>query len=142
MSNPTLTPEIFERETNRGGGFVPAWGSPADELPSDLFDQQRGGSDAPRGSAGGPVGPVSGSAMSLNGVLSASAVLMLLVLVAGAFAWNAMTVEAARNLDGDLVIVSPFPGWVLRRCSAPWALPSSRRSSPTWLASPVPCTRC
>jgi len=113
MSNPTLTPEIFERETNRGGAFVPAWGSPADELPSDLFDQPRGGSEAPRGSSGGPAGPVSGSAMSLNGVLSASAVLMALVLVAGAFAWNAMTVETARNLDGDLVIVSPFPGWVL-----------------------------
>ena len=51
--------------------------------------------------------------MSINGVLSASAVLMLLVLVAGAFAWNAMTVETARNVNGDVVILSPFPGWIL-----------------------------
>ena len=51
--------------------------------------------------------------MSINGVLSASAVLMMLVLVAGAFAWNAMTVETARNVNGDVVILSPFPGWIL-----------------------------
>src|SRR5690606_18977752 len=59
-------------------------------------------------------GPTSDSTvMTLNGVLSASAVLMLLVLVAGAFGWNATTVETARNVSGDVVIVSPFPGWVL-----------------------------
>ena len=51
--------------------------------------------------------------MTLNGVLSASAVLMMMVLVAGAFAWNAVTVETALNVNGDVVVVSPFPGWVL-----------------------------
>jgi uncharacterized YccA/Bax inhibitor family protein len=111
MSNPTLTPEIFAREANRGGGAGGAWGSPADELPPGLFDQPRPGAGAPPSTAPGP--PAGSASMTLNGVLTASAVLMLLVLVAGAFAWNAVTVETARNIEGELVVVSPFPSWVL-----------------------------
>ena len=81
-----------------------------DELPRDLFDRPRDGVGAPSVPSGPATDP---TAMSINGVLSASAVLMLLVLVAGAFAWNAMTVETARNVNGDVVILSPFPGWIL-----------------------------
>jgi uncharacterized YccA/Bax inhibitor family protein len=115
MSNPAMNPEIFAREATRGGGSPPAWGSPTDELPPDLFDRPR--ADRARGGSGAPSGP-SGPAtdptvMSLNGVLSASAVLMLLVLAAGAFAWSSVTVETTRMENGDVVILSPFPGWVL-----------------------------
>ena len=117
MSNPTMTEEIFAREATRERGAGNTWGSPADELPPDLFDQQRTGPGVPQGAPAdprGPVGPTSDSStMSLNGVLTASAVLMMLVLIAGAFAWNAVTVETARNLNGDVVILSPFPSWVL-----------------------------
>lgn len=117
MSNPALTQEIFARETTQQRGAGNGWGSPADELPPDLFDQQHTGPGASRGAPPaprGPVGPTSDSTtMTLNGVLTASAVLMMLVLVAGAFAWNAVTVETARNINGDVVILSPFPGWVL-----------------------------
>lgn len=112
MSNPTMSAEIFAREANRGGGA-----SPADELPRGLFDQPRAGRGAPSVPPGAPPvppGPTSDSTvMTINGVLSASAVLILLVLAAGAFAWNAVTVETARNVNGDIVILSPFPGWIL-----------------------------
>lgn len=110
MSNPAMNSDIFAREAKRGGTFTPAWGSPADEVPEDLFDRSN---EVSRGQAG-PSGPTSDpTVMTLNGVLSASAVLMLLVLVAGAFAWNATTVETALDVNGDTVITSPFPGWVL-----------------------------
>lgn len=111
MSNPAMNPEIFAREAKSGGSFSPGWGSPADEMPNDLFDHSRGGSSAPQTTQRGPVGDA--TTMTINGVLSASAVLMMLVIVAGAFAWNAVTVETTRNIDGDVVILSPFPGWVL-----------------------------
>jgi uncharacterized YccA/Bax inhibitor family protein len=114
MSNPAMNQDIFARETNREGTFSPAWGSPADEVPADLFDPARPGSGSQQAGPSGPVGPTSDSStMTLNGVLSASAVLMMLVLVAGAFAWNSFTVETATNINGDVVILSPFPGWVL-----------------------------
>jgi uncharacterized YccA/Bax inhibitor family protein len=110
MSNPAMNPEIFAREANRGGGSRSAWGSPKSELPGDLFDRPRDGVGAPSV----PSGPASDpTVMSINGVLSASAVLMMLVLVAGAFAWSSMVVETARDVNGDVVILSPFPGWIL-----------------------------
>jgi uncharacterized YccA/Bax inhibitor family protein len=106
-----MTSEIFTREANRGGGSGTAWGSPADEVPHDLFDRPRGGDQAP---SAGPLGPTSdASTMTLNGVLSASAVLMALVLAAGAFAWSAVPVETGRTISGEVVILSPFPGWIL-----------------------------
>lgn len=85
MSNPAMNPEIFAREANRGGGSRSSGGSPVDELPRDLFDRPRDGVGAPSVPSGPATDP---TAMSINGVLSASAVLMLLVLVAGAFAWT------------------------------------------------------
>ncbi len=111
MSNPTMRPEIFQREARGGGGFTPAWGSPADELPPDVFDRSQAGSGRPQTTSAGPTSDA--STMTLGGVLSASAILMMVVLVAGAFAWNSVTVETALNVNGDTVIVSPFPSWVL-----------------------------
>ncbi len=39
--NPALNDKIFERETaaSRGDAFSPGWGSPANEVPTGLFDQ-------------------------------------------------------------------------------------------------------
>ena len=56
-------------------------------------------------------GPVSGwqRAMTVNGTISASAVLLILLLVAGAFGWNAADGPTVTNSDGIEVETYQFP---------------------------------
>jgi len=56
-------------------------------------------------------GPVTGwqKAMTVNGTISASAVLLILLLVAGAFGWNAADGPTVTNSDGIEVETYQFP---------------------------------
>ena len=56
-SNPALNEKVFQREIEKSrseSSLSPAWGSPADEMPSDLFGQR---SSAPRGGSASTLPP-------------------------------------------------------------------------------------
>lgn len=107
--NPALNDQIFQREiqANQQGAFTPGWGSPADELPPGVFGQ-------PSSTGVGPGGPVAaeGGTMRLGGTVSATAILLLLLVVAGWFGWQQVTVtEVGVNPDGTVensVAVAPW----------------------------------
>jgi uncharacterized YccA/Bax inhibitor family protein len=106
MSNPALNDDIFKRETaaSRSGSFQPGWASPASELPTDLFT----GTEAPSG----PATPV--DTMRLGGTMSASAVLLALVVVAGWFGWQAVTVDVVGvAADGSEITDVSMPTWLI-----------------------------
>jgi uncharacterized YccA/Bax inhibitor family protein len=100
MSNPALNDKIFQRETGAAtaGAFEPGWAAPEGQAP------------------GGPVGPVGGSdTMRVSGALTASAVLLAILVVAGWFGWQAVTVTVTgQQPDGtDITQVSLAPWlWV------------------------------
>ena len=77
MSNPVFKEEAFSKASQDFRATQPGWGAPA----AGSHVQTQPLTD----------GPVSSwqKAMTLNGVISASAVLLVLLLVAGAFGWNA-----------------------------------------------------
>ena len=85
MSNPVFKEEAFNKASQDFRATQPGWGAP--EAGSHVQTQ--------------PLtdGPVSGwqKAMTLNGVISASAVLLVLLLVSGAFGWNAASGPTAVN---------------------------------------------
>ncbi|MBX3287610.1 MAG: Bax inhibitor-1/YccA family protein [Acidimicrobiales bacterium] len=113
-SNPALNDKIFERETAAAnGGFTPAWGSPADEVPPGLFTGATGATDL--GAATVTPGPVAtGDTMRLGGTLSAAAVLLLVLLVGAFFGWQATEVVTATNVAGETVVVSSnLPAWIV-----------------------------
>lgn len=111
-TNPALNDKIFERETASAGGFNPAWGTPADEVPPGLFT---GAATDGASTTIGPGGPVDSSAtMRLSGTLSASAILLLILVVAGFFGWQATEVVTAVNVAGETVVVSSkLPVWII-----------------------------
>ena len=126
--NPALSEKIFERETRAAGGNVsPAWGSPADEVPPGLFERgPQAGPSAAAGAAGAiptweappaapPVEPVTGGdTMRLGGTISASAILLGFMLVAGWFGWQAVQVETMVDIAGETQVVSTdVPGWII-----------------------------
>ncbi len=100
-TNPALNDKVFDRqiEESRAGWAAPgATRGRQDRPPVD-------DSVSPWTPAPPPGGPVTGvDAMSLGGVVSASAVLLVLVVAAGAFGWNATTVSP----DGA---AADIPGW-------------------------------
>lgn len=115
--NPAFNEKIFQKEidANRGGGFSPGWGAPADEVPPGLFE---GGATTATGqTAPGAPSPISGpggDTMRLGGTLSASAVLLGLVLVGGWFGWQAVKVTttflpATQQSFTD----TSAPGWLI-----------------------------
>lgn len=112
-SNPALNDKIFQREidANRGGGFTPSWGAPSDELPPGIFDGS--GVDSSTGQA--PPSPVTGSStMRLSGTLSASAVLLGLVLIGGYFGWQAVTVTTTYFPSiQETSTEATMPGWLI-----------------------------
>jgi uncharacterized YccA/Bax inhibitor family protein len=126
-SNPALNDKIFEREIrNSGGGSNPGWGAPADEVPPGLFGggARQGASTLPPAPQqgdrqtweppAGPLGPVAGDTMRLGGTLSAAGILLGLLVVAGWFGWQAVTVTTATNLAGETVVVdTDFPAWLI-----------------------------
>lgn len=125
--NPALSDQVFQRETQQSGGsFSPAWGSPADELPPGIFNEGRqGASTLPpppgQGPIGGPPGtggPITatGDTMRLNGTLTASAILLGIVIVAAVFGWRSVTfVTETELIDGQFEPVqrANFPGWAI-----------------------------
>lgn len=111
MPNPALNDGAFARETQGQqppGSFTPGWGSPASELPPGVFG-------APGGTGvGAPTGPVAtdGDTMRLSGTVSATAILLLLVVTAGWFGWQQVTVtELGTRLDGTVERAVDFPMW-------------------------------
>lgn len=109
--NPALNDQIFQREiqANQQGAFTPGWGSPADELPPGVFDQ-RTSSTGP--GVGGPVA-TDGGTMRIGGTASATAILLLLLVVAGWFGWQAVTVtETGVNPDGTVQNSVAIQPWV------------------------------
>jgi len=126
--NPALSDQVFQREAEQSrGSFTPSWGSPADELPPGIFGQDGSrtstlppppgrGPMAEPPTAGGPVAPTGGDAMRLGGTLSASAILLGIVVVAAVFGWRSVTFETTTELvDGQLAVVerANFPGWAI-----------------------------
>lgn len=108
MPNPALNDARFEQESAANGrpataGFSPGWGSPADELPPGVFDA----SASSAGSAAafqtpGYAGPSQAETMRLSGTMSASAILLLLLVVAAWFGWQATSVTTAKNAAGQV----------------------------------------
>ena len=112
-NNPALNDKIFERETAAAGGFTPGWGSsPANEVPPGLFT---GAATDGAATTVGHGGPIDGSeTMRLGGTLSAAAILLLVLVVAGFFGWQATEVVTAVNVAGETVVVSSkMPVWVI-----------------------------
>lgn len=127
MTNPALNPKIFEQETAANqpqGAFEPGWGSPADELPPGVFGTQAGtATGATQAGAGqyGPVGPTappptragSSDTMRISGTMTATGILLLLLMVAGVFGWNAVTItQTGVEPNGDKIFSSSVPPWI------------------------------
>ncbi|MBX3314738.1 MAG: Bax inhibitor-1/YccA family protein [Actinobacteria bacterium] len=133
--NPALDDSIFKRETEQAhGSFTPSWGSPADELPPGIFGQGQGqqpgqpASTLPpppgRGQQGQvptTAGPVAtGDTMRMSGTLSASAILLGIVMVAAVFGWRSVefvtTYDTVTNGLTETTVATTtaeFPGWAL-----------------------------
>lgn len=129
--NPALDDKIFQRETQASrGSFEPSWGSPSDELPPGIFgaDGRQGASTLPPppgrapqgpgfgGPTGGPVQVGGGDTMRLSGTLSASAILLGIVIVAAVFGWRSVDFTTSLEVvDGQLSEVrrADIPGWSL-----------------------------
>ncbi len=97
MSNPVFKEEAFDKASQDFRASQPGWGAP--EAGTHVQTQ--------------PItdGPVSAwhKAMTLNGVISASAVLLVLLLVSGAFGWNAATGPTIVNNEGVATETYQFP---------------------------------
>ena len=127
-SNPALNDKIFQREIQNSGsrGGFRYGGSPADEVPPDLFgsrpeapptaaptqvDQGTRWSPPPSGPVG-PVGTASGDTMRLGGTLSASGILLGFLLVAGYFGWQAVTTTTVQTVSGPETSFE-MPSWLI-----------------------------
>ncbi len=97
MSNPVFKEEAFNQASQDFRATQPGWGAPA----AGTHVQTQPATD----------GPVSGwqKAMTVNGVISASAVLLVLLLVAGAFGWNAASGPTLVNNEGVATETYQFP---------------------------------
>jgi uncharacterized YccA/Bax inhibitor family protein len=97
MSNPVFKEEAFNQASQDFRATQPGWGAPA----AGTHVQTQPVTD----------GPVSGwqKAMTINGVISASAVLLVLLLVAGAFGWNAATGPTVVSNEGVATETYQFP---------------------------------
>ena len=110
-----MNDDIFKRETtaSRAGSFHPGWGSPANEVPPGLFTGP-GSTPDTMGSDPRTASPIGGDTMRLSGTLSAAAILLGILVVAGGFAWQSVDVITQRNpLTGETVVTSGLPGWII-----------------------------
>jgi uncharacterized YccA/Bax inhibitor family protein len=120
MPNPALNDDVFQRETRASqgsGSFTPGWGSPASELPPDVFDTKRTGQAGPVGgdprTTSGPIQTGGGDTMTTGGSMSATAILLALVVVAGWFGWQQVTVTTLGvRADGSEITSVDTPGWL------------------------------
>jgi uncharacterized YccA/Bax inhibitor family protein len=120
--NPALNDKVFQREMgpNRAGAFTPGWGSPADELPPGVFDQ-RGGATGP--GQGGPVAAPPTDTMRMGGTMSATAILLGIVIVAAWFGWQAVDVQVlGERPDGTEIVEFSMPPWLFVSWIAGFAL--------------------
>lgn len=107
-SNPALNDKVFQKEiqaSRQGGSFTPAWGSPADELPPGVFGDQRSTPRQPASTLppvhpgqrtpppSGPISTDDDDVMRVGGVTSATGLLLALLMVAGWFGWQSVTLE-------------------------------------------------
>jgi len=118
MTNPALNPKIFQRETAANqseGAFEPGWGSPASELPPGVFDGTAGtaiGAGAAGPTARPPV-TAGGDTMRVSGTLTATAILLLILMVSGVFGWNAVEiVYQGMTASGEKVYSADPPAWI------------------------------
>jgi uncharacterized YccA/Bax inhibitor family protein len=119
MTNPALNPEIFQRETAANqpqGAFEPGWGSPADELPPNVFGGPAGAAAA-TGAAGAqrtpPVAAGGGDTMRISGTMTATGILLLILMVAGVFGWQAVDlVRTGTQPNGDAIYNATIPPWI------------------------------
>ena len=90
MANPVFNEETMKRD-------AAGWAAPV----PDQDSQQRQPGD----------GPISSweRAMTVNGTITASAVLLILLVVAGLFGWNAADGPTVENSNGELVDTYQFP---------------------------------
>ncbi len=111
-NNPALNDRVFAREMPAearagwaapGGVGAPPW---VPQAPDEV---------SPWPPPAPPAGPVDGyRAMRMGGVVSASAVMLALLLTAGWFGWQAVEVVTGRNAAGDTVVVSSrMPAWII-----------------------------
>jgi uncharacterized YccA/Bax inhibitor family protein len=114
MTNPALNPKIFQRETEANqpqGAFEPGWGSPANDLPPDVFAAQAATAGA--ATAGRPVVTGGGDTMRVSGTVTATTILLLLLMVAGVFGWNAVDITQTGFLaNGDKAYSANVPTWI------------------------------
>jgi uncharacterized YccA/Bax inhibitor family protein len=111
--NPALNDKIFQREmTSSGtGAFTPGWGSPADELPPGVFASESG--TAAGTGLGGPVQTPGTETMRMGGTMSATAILLGIVLVAAWFGWQAVDVQVlGLRPDGTEIVEFSMPPWL------------------------------
>ncbi|HWJ97717.1 MAG TPA: Bax inhibitor-1/YccA family protein [Acidimicrobiales bacterium] len=114
MSNPALNPKIFQKETaanQQPSAFEPGWGSPADELPPNVFDAQAGVAGA--APTRPPVSAGTGDTMRISGTMTATAILLLLLMVAGYFGWQALDLhQTGVTPAGEKVYAVNPPAWI------------------------------
>jgi uncharacterized YccA/Bax inhibitor family protein len=102
-SNPALNENVFAKETP--GALRAGWASPAPDTVSPW---------PPAPAPAGPLDTDQYRVMRMGGVVSASALLLLLVVAAGWFGWQAVTVvEGTDAVTGERVVVdASIPAWV------------------------------
>ncbi|HWJ63244.1 MAG TPA: Bax inhibitor-1/YccA family protein [Acidimicrobiales bacterium] len=116
MTNPALNPKIFQKETaanQQPGAFEPGWGSPADELPPNVFDAQAGAAGVGAGQTTRPPVTGGGDTMRISGTMTATGILLLLLMVAGWFGWQAVDiVYQGMTASGEKVYDANPPSWI------------------------------
>lgn len=122
--NPALSDDIFRRETSASRGvYGTPSGAPADELPPGIFGGPRSTLPPPPGidpNRGGPItgGPAAGApvdtgnTMRLGGTMSASGILLALVVFAGAIGWRGVETITTMTAAGPKTEAS-FPVWII-----------------------------
>lgn len=105
--NPILTDKAFELDRS-GGTAVADRPSPAEEWSAAAAAGSTAGADAAFGSQRPPTGPggpiVTGRTMSMGGVVSATLLMFVGVLVGGAWGWTQVTEGTPQTqLDGTVV---------------------------------------
>ena len=96
-TNPALDDRIFQREAQATGqgAFAPGWAAPSSELPTDAF---------------APTAPP--DTMRLSGTISATAILLLVLAVAGWFGWQSVGITLVKQADGSQVLSGSMPSWL------------------------------
>ena len=144
-SNPAMNDKIFERETaasRAGGSFAPQWNdSPASEMPPGLMPPPPPPPGAAYGTAathgytshgetsygppptGAPVGVDGMETMRVSGSLSAAAILLGILVVAGWFGWQSVKVTSVFDEFTQHTVRSvSIPPWLIGAWVAGFAL--------------------